>query len=139
MEPGESTTRDAVEFTFSRPVLGFGAWFGDLETRTDGSGVAAVIRLYGVGGVLLSDRQSRPAPRILPQSNCGGGFTGCGNNTTRWLGFVADPAQPVVRMVVIVGDDDANGTALDEGIGLIGPTLDLSTAAISLTKSALPV
>lgn len=31
---GEATTRDAVTFTFSRPVWAFGAWFGDLETRT---------------------------------------------------------------------------------------------------------
>lgn len=136
---GESTTRDAVEFTFSRPVLGFGAWFGDLETRTDGNGIPAVVRLYGPGGTLLSDQQVQPGPTYLPQSSCGGSYTGCGNNTTRWVGFVADPAQPVSRMVVIVGDDDPNGTALDEGIGFIGPTLDLSTASISLTKSADPL
>jgi len=133
---GENTTRDAVEFTFSRGVLGFGAWFGDLETRTDGNGVAAVVRLYGAGNVLLSDQVVQPGPSYLPQSNCGGTFTGCGNNTTRWIGFVADPALPVTRMVVIVGDDDDGGNALDEGIGLIGPTLDLSTATISLAKSA---
>ena len=132
----EGTTRDAVEFTFSRPVLGFGAWFGDLETRTDGRGVAAVVRLYGAGGVLLSNRQVAPGPTYLPQTSCSNDYTGCGNNTTRWLSFVADPAQPVLRMVVIVGDEDANGTAEDEGIGFIGPTLDLSTARIALAKSA---
>lgn len=136
---GDQLTRDAVEFTFSRPVLGFGAWFGDLETRTTGGGVAALVRLYGADGVLLSDRVVEPGPRYLPQSNCSSTFTGCGNNTTRWLGFVADPAQPVQRMVVIVGDEDVNGSGLDEGLGLIGPTLDLSTAAIALTKSALPL
>ena len=136
---GEGTTRDAVEFTFSRPVLGFGAWFGDLETRTDGQGVPAVVRLYGSGGVLLSDRQVQPGPTYLPQSNCSNTYTGCGNNTTRWLSFVADPDEPVTRMVVIVGDDDAGGTAVDEGLGFIGPTLDLSTATISLTKSARPL
>ena len=42
---GEGTTRDAVTFSFSRPVWGFGAWFGDLETRTDGQGVPAIVRL----------------------------------------------------------------------------------------------
>ena len=136
---GESTTRDAVEFTFSRPVLGFGAWFGDLETRTDGNGVPAVVRLYGGGDALLSDQVVEPGPNYLPQSSCGGGFTGCGNNTTRWIGFVADPAQPVTRMVVIVGDDAVGGDALGEGLGLIGPTLDLSTAAISLAKTARPL
>ena len=80
--------------------------------------------------------RSQPGPTYLPQSNCSNTYTGCGNNTTRWLSFVADPDEPVARMVVIVGDDDAGGTAVDEGIGFIGPTLDLSTATISLTKSA---
>ncbi|MEO6115153.1 MAG: hypothetical protein ABIP33_02110, partial [Pseudolysinimonas sp.] len=136
---GETTTRDAVEFTFSRPVLGFGAWFGDLETRTDGKGVAAVVRLYGVGNVLLSNQVVVPGPNYLPQSSCDNSSLGCGNGTTRWLGFVADPAAPVVRMVVIVGDEDATGTALDEGMSFIGPTFDLSTASISLAKSAAPL
>lgn len=136
---GESTTRDAVEFAFDRPVLAFGAWFGDLETRTDGFGVAAVVRLYGVGGVLVSDQVVVPGPAYLPQSNCGGTYTGCGNTTTRWVGFVADPAVPIIRMVVIVGDDDAAGDATDEGIGFIGPTFDLSTASLTLVKSALPL
>lgn len=136
---GENTTRDAVEFTFSRPVLAFGAWFGDLETRTDGRGVPAVVRLYGVGGRLLSDREVPPGPSYLPQSSCSNTYTGCGNNTSRWLSFVADPAEPVTRMVVIVGDEDASGSGLDEGLSLIGPTLDLSTATITLTKSADPL
>ncbi|MEP6843759.1 MAG: hypothetical protein ABJA11_09560, partial [Pseudolysinimonas sp.] len=136
---GESTTRDAIEFTFSRPVLGFGAWFGDLETRTDGKGVAAVVRLYGVGNVLLSSQVVVPGPSYLPQSACDNDSLGCGNGTTRWMGFVADPAAPVIRMVVIVGDEDATGTALDEGISFIGPTFDLSTASISLAKSAAPL
>ncbi|MEO7007253.1 MAG: hypothetical protein ABI275_00300 [Terrimesophilobacter sp.] len=136
---GESTTRDAIEFAFSRPILGFGAWFGDLETRTDGQGVAAVVRLYGIGDVLVSDQPIIPGPSYSPQSSCGDTFTGCGNNTTRWVGFVADPAQPILRMVVIVGDDDAGGDAANEGISFIGPTFDLSTASISMAKSAEPL
>ena len=136
---GDNPSRDAVEFTFSRPVLAFGAWFGDLETRTTGGGVAAVVRLYGPGDVLLSNQQIAPGANYLPQSNCNNTYTGCGNNTTRWVGFVADPALPVVRMVVIVGDDDAGGSALDEGLSFIGPTLDLSRATISLAKSADPL
>ncbi|MEO7124484.1 MAG: hypothetical protein ABI400_15500, partial [Lacisediminihabitans sp.] len=136
---GESTTRDAVEFTFSRPIQGFGAWFGDLETRTDGRGVAAVVRLYGVGNVLMSNQVVVPGPSYLPQSSCDNDSLWCGNGTTRWLGFVADPAAPVVRMVVIVGDEDAGGNALDEGIGFIGPTFDLSQTSITLVKSVAPL
>lgn len=140
---GESTTRDAVEFSFSRPVLAFGAWFGDLETRTDGFGVAALVRLYGAGGVLLSEQEVEPGPRYVTapnsQASCTSTYTGCGNNTTRWVGFVADPAEPVERMVVIVGDQVAGGDALDEGMGFIGPTFDLSEASIALTKTADPL
>lgn len=42
---GDGTTRDAVTFTFSRPLWAFGAWFGDLETRTDGLGVPALVQV----------------------------------------------------------------------------------------------
>lgn len=135
----EAATRDGVEFSFSRPVLAFGAWFGDLETRTDGLGVAALLRLYGADGTLMSEQQIVPSEAFLPQASCANAVNGCGNNTTRWVGFVADPAHPVARMVVIVGDEDATGTALDEGIGFIGPTLDTTTATISLLKSSEPL
>ena len=37
---GASTDLNAVMFEFPQPVRAFGAWFGDLETRTDGHGVA---------------------------------------------------------------------------------------------------
>lgn len=42
-------------------------------------------------------------------------------------------------MVVIVGDNNAGGGALNGGISFIGPTLDLSTASVSLAKSAEPL
>lgn len=115
---GEGTTRDAIEFTFGRPVLGFGAWFGDLESRVTGGGVAALMRLYDESGTLLSETTITPTA-----TTCSGSINACGNNTTRWLGFVADPTEPVSRMVVIVGDEDAAGTATAEGISIIGPTL----------------
>lgn len=115
---GEGTTRDAIEFTFGRPVLGFGSWFGDLESRVTGGGVAALMRLYDESGTLLSETTITPTA-----TTCSNSVTGCGNDTTRWLGFVADPTEPVSRMVVIVGDEDAAGTAAAEGISIIGPTL----------------
>ncbi len=115
---GESTTRDAVEFTFGRPVLAFGAWFGDLETRVVGGGVPALLRLYDEAGDLLSERAITPTA-----TTCDSVTAACGNDTTRWLGFVADPTEPVSRMVVIVGDEDVAGTAVSEGFSVIGPTL----------------
>jgi hypothetical protein len=115
---GEGTTRDAIEFTFGRPVLGFGSWFGDLESRVAGGGVAALMRLYDESGTLLSETTITPTA-----TTCSNATTGCGNDTTRWLGFVADPTEPVSRMVVIVGDEDVTGTATAEGLSIIGPTL----------------
>lgn len=130
---GENTTRDALEFTFSRPVLAFGAWFADLETRTDGLGVPAVLRLLDASGAILDEQQVTP---VGAQDVCGGGASACGNNTTRWIGFVADPTTPVARMVVIVGDDELAGGALNVGVGFIGPTLVADTAGIDLAASA---
>ena len=136
---GENTTRDAVEFTFSRPVLAFGAWFGDLETRTDGNGVAAVVRLYGPVTSCCRTNRCNRVPTTCPRATATTPTPDAATTPRAGSGFVADPAQPVVRMVVIVGDEDAGGSALDEGMGFIGPTLDLSTATISLSKSADPL
>lgn len=41
---------------------------------------------------------------------------GCGNQTTRWIGFVADnPAKRVVKFLVTVGDDDHSGAGPSDG------------------------
>ncbi len=112
---GESTTRDGVSFTFSRPVWAFGAWFGDVETRTDGLGVPAIVRLLDDNGVLVDEFVVEPVGAT--QSLCSNLSAGCGNNSTRWVGFTGVLAS---SMVVIVGDEDALGTALDEGMGFVG-------------------
>ena len=69
---GESTTRDAVTFSFSRPVWGFGAWFGDLETRTDGQGVPAIVRVVDGAGAVLEEFQvaRRRRPVGLLERRC---------------------------------------------------------------------
>jgi uncharacterized repeat protein (TIGR01451 family) len=41
---------------------------------------------------------------------------GCGNKTTRWIGFVADqPTNRVTQMLVVVGDDDHSGAGPSDG------------------------
>jgi uncharacterized repeat protein (TIGR01451 family) len=114
---GESTTRDAIEFTFSRPVIAFGAWFGDLETRTAGGGVAALMDLHAEDGTRIS---RTPIAPVGDQSACANTVTACGNSTTRWVGLLSEAGEAVSRVVIIVGDEDAAGTALDEGISFIG-------------------
>jgi hypothetical protein len=123
------TNRSAVKFTFSQPVKSFGAWFGDLETRTQ-SGVPAYLRLIDSSGNRIGKdipiepqtwydgTGSIPNPILNPmiQSSCVGGTTdslGCGNRTTRWIGFVDNVAVPRVKEVlVIVGDNNQNAAGL---------------------------
>ncbi|MBH0117669.1 LPXTG cell wall anchor domain-containing protein [Salinibacterium sp. NG253] len=129
----EANTRDAFEFTFSADVLAFGGWFGDLETRTDGSGVPALVRLYDTDDLLISEEEIVPSG---DQSLCGTDPDGCGNRSTRWIGFTADLATPVSRMVVIVGDEHDTGTAVAEGMSFIGPSVVDGTANLTIAKTA---
>jgi uncharacterized repeat protein (TIGR01451 family) len=137
---GENDTRDAVEFTFGAPVLAFGAWFGDLETRTvPATAYPALLRLYDADGVLLSQTVIAP-DASTDQSQCGTDSVGCGNRTTRWIGFEAEPSEPVSRVVVIVGDNTPTGANLGtQGVGIIGPTVDVSTASMALAKTHAPL
>lgn len=131
---GESTTRDAVTFSFSRPVWGFGAWFGDLETRTDGLGVPAIVRVLDDTGAVLEEFQV--VPTGIDQNTCSNSGQRCGNETSRWIGFTGVLSS---AMVVIVGDEDATGTALDEGMGFVGPNpVDaVPELALAIDTSAL--
>ena len=121
---GSTTSRNAVLFEFSQPVAAFGAWFGDVETRPNG-GTPAILRLLDENGNRIGEdiiiNTTTP-----DQTQCGGSFTGCGNSTTRWIGFV-DPNVRVKKMLVIVGDDDLGGTGNSEHLSFIGATLAEAT------------
>ena len=133
---GDSTSRNAILFEFSSPVGAFGAWFADLETRTDG-GVPAILRLIdSEGDPIGEDQIIEPDPSFFKtQSDCGGlsssDITGCGNSTTRWIGFV-DPFARVSKMVVIVGDDDAGDDGSSERMSFIGATLAATSSSPDL-------
>ncbi|RIK38831.1 MAG: hypothetical protein DCC55_19870 [Chloroflexi bacterium] len=46
--------------------------------------------------------------------------TGCGNSTTRWVGFVSDePGRRVTQMLVAVGDDDHSGAGPSDGPNVV--------------------
>lgn len=135
----DNATRDGLEFVFSAPVLAFGAWIGDLESRTD-NGVPALLRLHDARGALLSETVIAPDASVIPQSQCGTGVMGCGNQTTRWIGFEAEPSAPVSRMVLVVGDNTSAGDGAGvQGISFIGPTIDVSSAGLSLVKTRAPL
>ncbi len=129
---GKTSSRNAVLFTFSESVGAFGAWFGDLETRTDGDGASAVVKVLDENLNLLA--KTNVEPTTADQSQCGSpvdeSFEGCGNETTRWIGFV-EPQKNAKYMLVIVGDDDSSAGTTDylgytEHISFTGVTLGYS-------------
>ncbi len=137
---GDGGTLDASLFEFSRPVDSFGAWFGDVETRTDGEGVPAVLKLFDVDGNVLY-----VGPIDTSTANqaatCGGtGTLGCGNKATRWIGFHGLDSE-VSSMLVVVGDDDSCLSVsacegLTEHLSWIGATVGLKLAELVVDKSA---
>jgi hypothetical protein len=139
---GSSSSRNAVLFTFSQPVGAFGAWFGDLETRTDGKGKPAEIRLFNEAGDLL--KKEELSTSTLDQSACGSSsFKGCGNKTTRWLGFISSQSL-VKEMLVIVGDDDSPESGVDsqgftEHFSFIGPTVGIKEDGFEENQSGYSV
>jgi trimeric autotransporter adhesin len=131
---GLNTNRNGALFTFSRPVSAFGAWFGDLETRTNG-GTPAILRLLDAAGNRIGKDIAIAPTNIsngggfvsVDQSQCGGATNpnGCGNNTTRWIGFI-DATARVKQALVIVGDDDStagSNNGNQESLSFIGANL----------------
>jgi hypothetical protein len=143
-EAGKRDSRNAVLFAFEPPARAFGAWFGDLETRSDGKGTPAVLRLFDAQGQPLG-RDSQIPSTTPNQDACRQDVAGCGNQTTRWIGFLAEDSAPVAAMLVVVGDDDPLDVAdgKEEHLGFIGPTVAYSTlpsaTAVPIARPGLPV
>ena len=130
---GDNQTPNAVRFTFATPVKSFGAWFGDLETRTDGYARPAWLRLLDssgnrIGGdipVTPTDLHNGTTTTAVNQNLCGstppGTDTACGNQSSRWVGFVDSAASARIKhVVVIIGDDDFGDDAGTELLSFIG-------------------
>lgn len=136
---------DAVLFEFSEPVSAFGAWFGDLETRTplDGSALA-VVKLFDGDGNIVAASPIQPDESSIDDTVCGGSAQdsdglGCGNQSTRFVGF-AQAASTVSSMLVIVGDDDSctqtsSCDGITEYLSWMGPVAALSSPDLTITKT----
>lgn len=149
----DTQSPNGVLFTFNPAIEAYGAWFGDLETKDNGTGyynggagggtgeggTNATMRIFFEDGTMQETAISathaptgtwtaaNAPPMALPVSGtgdigfCGGSndstdADGCGNETTRWLGFVADNAANLVtHMVISVGDDDHSGSGPSDG------------------------
>ena len=138
-------SKNALLISFDTPVRSFGAWFGDLETNS--FGVNAELQFFDSSNNQIGSTTIIPASqdwlieeglvdlRGAPdESLCGGGIEACGNQTTRWVGFVSDENNPVSHMLVVVGDEDNGDDGFTEHISLIGPTLatDFSCGEVDL-------
>ena len=129
---------NGVRFTFSTPVRAFGAFFGDLETSDRGT--VAFLRLLDVNGALIADvpihstislaggvaaENAQCSLTNVPnvQVAAQGLLPGCGNASTRWVGFVSD--TPVAQALVIVGDNDPlpGGRGRSEKLSFMGPAV----------------
>jgi len=133
-QPNRINTANAVLFTFSTPIKAFGAWFGDVETRTTGSGNPAIVRfLDSSGNRIGSDVLIQP--RTTSQASCGDSATGCGNQMTRWVGFTDTNATARVKqMVLIVGYQGGGDSSWgDQRVSFIGPTVPITTTAAGTT------
>ena len=139
---GSSSNRNGIVFEFSTPVRAFGAWFGDLETRNDGMAQAAFLRLVDSSGNRIGNDIIIPPNGTPDESVCGGGGastspSACGNETTRWVGFLDSMMTPrISKAIIIVGDDDSGGNGNTQHLSFIGATIaTLATTAADASVS----
>ena len=139
---------DAALLEFSEPIGAFGLWVGDLETRLPSSagddGVLAIVKLFDETGAVIASTPITPDEAIPDDSLCGGSTarsdsTGCGNQSTRFIGF-SEPAQNVASMLIVVGDDDScNQTrscnGITEFLSWIGPMVALPQPDLAIIKT----
>ncbi len=144
-------SRNAILFEFldesNTPyeIASFGAWFGDLETRSDGT-MASIIT-YDKNGNVLSAPSFITENSTIPLASCGtttGLGKGCGNQTTRWIGYTENGGKNVQKLLITVGDDDLGNDGSREHLSFTGPTIIrnygcTSTPTASLTPTTTTV
>lgn len=146
---GSSSSRNALLFEFRdtsfttvQPVSSFGAWFGDVEGRSDVTN--ATVFLFDPTGSLLSSfpvgSNSSVLPAVGSESNCSNTRAGCGNETTRWIGF-RDLSAQTAFMLIVVGDEDplsgSLGTGDEEHLSFVGATIGYRNAQVDILKSCV--
>ena len=146
---GSSMTgsRNALLFEFfddnMNPVgiNSFGAWFGDLETRSDS--ISAFTRVYDSAQNALTGNIIIPENIDTDLSQCGntsGVGIGCGNHSTRWISFSHLSDSKIQKLLVAVGEDDLGADGSREHLSYTGPTLILSSVCPTptLNSSVVP-
>ena len=125
---GDLNSENAILFEFDTPIRAFGGWFADLESRqfnSDASDASsAIIRYFDAFNQQIGSDLIIPSD-TEDENNCGssGINQGCGDRSTRFIGFTTDDVSSVAKMLVIVGSADDFGSAFNQHISFIGPTL----------------
>jgi len=107
-----------------KEVASFGAWFGDLETRSDV--LPASVIAYDRNWNALSSKTNIFENTGTDLSMCGSSTSlgqGCGNQTTRWIGFTDLDSRYLQKVLITVGEDDLGGDGSREHLSFTGPTI----------------
>lgn len=93
-------------------------------------GTLAEVYLYNASGTILYSGFINPD--VTPADEgliCTGTGAGCGNVTTRFIGFASDVV--IAKMIVVVGDDDLGGNGFKEHLSFAAPLIACQTYTIS--------
>lgn len=144
---GSSTagSRNALLFEFYNAEMNpiginsFGAWFGDLETRSDS--ITGFMRVYDSTQNSLTDNIVISENTGTDLNQCGsttGVGKGCGNHTTRWLGFSELSEARIQKLLITVGEDDLGADGSREHLSFTGPTISMASSCATPTASIIP-
>lgn len=123
------------EFNQPFDIYSFGLWMGDLETRTDI--IPAFVRLYDKNGSALSENIEIRENELTDLTQCGSSTSagrGCGNHSTRWVGFANQNA--VQKVLIVVGEDDPGADGSREHLSFTG--VSITTESSCGMTSATP-
>lgn len=143
---GSSTTgsRNALLFEFYNTEMNpiginsFGAWFGDLETRSDS--VTGFIRAYDSTQNALTENIVISENNGTDLNQCGnttGIGKGCGNHTTRWIGFSELNEARIQKLLFAVGEDDLGADGSREHLSFTGPTIAMALNCVTPTVNII--
>lgn len=144
---GSSTSgsRNALLFEFYNAEMNptginsFGAWFGDLETRSDG--ITGFTRAYDSTQNALTENIVILENNGTDLNLCGdttGVGKGCGNHTTRWIGFSELNEARIQKLLITVGEDDLGADGSREHISFTGPTIAMASTCVTPTVNIIP-
>lgn len=141
-----SNSRNAILFEFfdnnGNPftINSFGAWFGDIETRSDV--LPAIMRVYNSTGQAVSENieilENTDTNLALCGSTSGIGV-GCGNHTTRWIGFTQQGSSEIQKVLIVVGEDDTEGDGSREHLSFIGASIAINSNCPSISSTTTPI